>query len=628
MAINENNGNVNAQPSMGAGPAPQHERDIAAAFTPWSFHQEGLLSTPVAGGAGSEYFTKVRNALAEIFKDIAPSVDIRLIGLTPQNYPALKVSAIVVAARINQEKTKPFVGFHVLMLEGASMKLKPVTRTIDNQPVRVNRVIGDAYDDVLYRIAEEAVKETFPGSHVYSAAAEVLPASVTPDRKEVLESVARNAAMACVSEIFKASNQFGELNLAQMDRDLRLVMDVAFGNHVVTDIVGAPQRSSVLINYSSVKKTQNSINNQDIVNVADDVAQICELSGFVNPIWAPLEPQGSFGFGSYMNPNAPVATQKFVAEFVMTSVRTEKATSLPAVLLALSSFLTLVDNDTWIQAFIPKPNSMGGEDKRVDITDIGALNIPANIARETENGGFGTPVDIKKMKGDLTAINGYLVSIFRPGVVISLDCPEVGPSSWYLGVFAAAASGDSVARMQIIDAANELTNNRFSQYFKDNDPMFTNIVRVPLGHYMVNGELQDIRNIDYTAIANLYANNPTVIHDYSNTFVERPGVSATRNQAIREGIIMHALSEQAEITGYAARVSLSQAFVEALSAALADLNLPVQVNTPLNADQLRTGVAAPAFVSNSLSHNTRTFQSQYQRQAARGYRYGMGSYGR
>jgi len=427
--------------------------------------------------------------------------------------------------------------------------------------------------------------------------------------------------MACVSVINQASGGFGELNLAYMDKDCRFVVDVAFGNHQVTDVTGAPQRSSVLIQYSSQKKSANSNMSIDTVNAADPVARICELSGFMNAIWAPVDPQNSFGFGAYTNPNIPRATQKFAAEFVVTSVKTEYATSPAAVLLALSSFLALVDNDAWIQAFLPKGAQRSSAGK-IDITDIGALNVTANLGDAP--GGFGAPIDMTPLIGDPMEFNKYLVSIFRPGVVISLDCPESGPQSWYLSVFAAAASGDTNAYNQIFAAAQELTNNQFERYFKHGDAMFTNIVRVPLGTYPAGDKLQDIRNIDYTAIANRFGtNDPQVIHEYSNTFVERPGASAVRNLAIREGIYRDALDQQATITGYAARVSLSDLFVKGLSAAIADCALPVTVNTPMNVDMMRAGTPTPGFIGASLAHGTRTYSTGYtQTRNAPQYRYG------
>lgn len=624
MAIQENNESV-GQSAASAQPQ-QQTQSTGDRNRFWSFHQQNVVNSPVSAGVGGEYFTKLRTAFIEIYKDIAEGVEVSILSLNRQNFPALKFSALVVACRM-PDVNNSAVAFHTLLLEATGEKLGSVFRQIDNQNISINRVTGDAYDDVLYKTAFDCVQAEYPNCNIYSADAMVIPSHIDAAKKEIVENIARNAALACVSVINQATDNFGQLNLSYMDRDCRFVIDVAFGNHQVYDVCGNPQRSSVLINYSSQKKNAGQIGGFDTVNVPDSVARICELSGFVNPIWAPVDPQGGFGFSNY-NPNVPRPTQKFAAEFVITSVRTDYATSPAAVLLAISSCLALVDNDAWIQSFLPKQSTSyrSGGDK-VDITDIGALNITANIGNQTDKGGFGSPVDIASMKGDLSDISKYVVSIFRPGVVISVDCPEAGPQSWYMTPFAAAASGDQNAYNMIYAAAMELTNGQFERFFKHGDAMFTNIVRVPLGHYVVGEQVQDLRNIDYTAVANLFANNPAAIHEYSNTFVERPGVSAVRNLAIREGILRDALNQQVTIDGYAARVSCSDNFIRAISAAIAECNLPVTVNTPLNADQLRNGTPSPSFVNQSLAHNTHTFSSGYS--AARpGQTYGARTFNR
>jgi hypothetical protein len=179
----------------------------------------------------------------------------------------------------------------------------------------------------------------------------------------------------------------------------------------------------------------------------------------------------------------------------------------------------------------------------------------------------------------------------------------------------------------------ELTDNHFGSFFDlDKMPMFTNIVRVPGGRYRASdGSIQDLANIDLTAICNLYKNDPAVIFEYSNTFVNRPGVSPERNCAIREGIIQDACNQSATIDRYSARVTFSDDFVKAISNAISQMNIPTTVNTPLNADELRSGVPSPDFVSRSLSSGTSTYRSGYQpRSSSRGYSYSgyRGGYGR
>lgn len=584
----------------------------------WSFHSTNLLGSPVAAGVGGEYLQRFRQGLADIYKDIVPGVEVQILTLNRQNTPALRFSAILIACRIPEISTS-HVAFHTLILEATGDKLQPVMRNIDNQQVKVNLVTSDAADEVLRRIATEAVTETYTGCTVLKAESMVVPASIQPPTKDQvdnpIENIARNAAMACFSEIAVATGNFGQLNLAFMERDCRFTIDVSFGNHQVTDITEMPQRASVLVGFNSQKKTATGQGwGVETINIPDSVTRICELAGFINPIWAPVVQQNTYGMGypqsygmGYQQPMMP--TQKFAAEFVITSVRTEHATSPAAVLLAVSSFLAVVDGNNWIQALIPRGSNR--DRNAIDITDVGALNITANLGNEKDKGDFGTPIDTMPMRADPIEANKYLVSLFQPGAVVSMDCPEAGPSSWYMSVFAMAATGDQEAFNRIYAAAQELTNGLFGQYFDQKTPMFSNNHRVPLGYYIQNDKKYDIRNIDYTAIANFYTTNPQMIHEYSNTFVNRQGVSPARNLAIREGIIMHVLNHQAVITGYACRVTFSKQFVEALSRSISDCKLPTTVNTPLNADQLRSGVATPDYVSGSLTSGTHTFNSGY-----------------
>lgn len=616
MAILEENSNV-SQPGQ---PSAENQK---ARF--WSFNQQNLLNSPVAAGIGGEYFTKFRGILADICKNVAEEMDVSIIALNRQNQPNLRFSVLAVAARL--KKLDPnTVSFYTLILEATGQKLNKVTRTLDNMQVEINRVTSDAYDEVLFKAVSDAVQAQYPTAHVYPSDALVVPARVSPDEKgkDVIENIARTALLADYSVITSVTKNFGELNLAYMEPDVKLGINVAFGNHHVTDILGAPHRSSVLINVSSERKGINP-NSLDIVNVADSSVTVCELSGFVNQIWAPLNPTSGFGFPAYPNQQQQVGiNQAFAAEFVITNVRSDFATSPAAILLAISSFYSLSDNNNWIQALLPRQssNSPRLSSGQVDITNIGALNVTANIMGDTDREGFGREIDISKIGDDVRKISQYITRIFRPGIIISIDCPEAGPQSWYLSLFSAAAAGDSEAYNLLYQAANELTNGHFSTHFKHGEQMFSNIVRVPLGYYPVGESIQDIRNIDYVAIANLYKNtDPKMIHEYSNTFVQRPGFHEQRNLKIREDIINAALNYTAVITGYAARVSLSDKMTTALSRAIADNKVAIGVNTPLNADQLRAGVAVPSFVGNSLAQTSGTFAQSYKPMQQAQYRY-------
>lgn len=632
MAINEtNNGQQPSdqqQRSQFSGGEQENSQagmknERAAGFA-WDFHQSNVTGNPIAQGTGGEYLNKFRAQIMEVLKEIANGVKVDVLSLNRQTFTSQRFSALVVAVQV-PEMSKSVVAYHTLILEATGEKLTPFLRTIDNQQVQVNRVTSDAFDSVMNKNAFDAVSETFKQYHVIPADGMVVPASISPDNKEVIENIARNAAMAGYSAVATMTDNFNALDLTKLSKDCRLNIDVSFGNHQVHDIVGNPIRSSVLINYTSVKPRPQSQQSLDVVNVADNSTRICELSGFLNPVWAPVDQGNGFGFNNYRQPGQPSPTQKFVAEFVITNVRTDYATSPAAVLLGLSSFLALVDNNTWIQGFIPRNNRLAKEGA-VDITDIGALNITAALEANGQQGVFGKPINVRAMEGDMMEISGYLTSIFQDGCLISIDCPEARQQSWYLSPFADAAAGDEGAYNLIVDAANELTGGAFSRHFPDGTPMFSNIVRIPLGTYPAGEQLADIRNIDYTAIANIFAGSPSVIHDYSWTFVNRPGVSGPRNLSQRERLISAALDEQCTIDGYSARPTFTGEFIMAFSAAIAECNVPQDVNTPLNADQLRAATPSPSYVNSSLARNTRTFSSGFQSQSQRSasHRFGSG----
>jgi len=165
----------------------------------WSFHQQNVTNSPVAAGVGGEYLTKMRTLVLEMYKEIAEGMEVTTLTLNRLNYPALKFSALVVACRIPQSG-KDIIAFHTLVLEATGERLAPVMRTIDNQPIQVNRVTSDAYDDVLYKMAFEAVSTEFPDATVYSADAMVVPSSVTVDRKDLVEHCSQCSYGLCLGD--------------------------------------------------------------------------------------------------------------------------------------------------------------------------------------------------------------------------------------------------------------------------------------------------------------------------------------------------------------------------------------------------------------------------------------------
>lgn len=595
MAIESTN--QNNQQAQQAAPSQQRQGGITDLFNTIRSYTGGAVAT----SSGGEYYKKMRDRVIELGKGlINDRLTLDVIGLNhhAQEFTFLKFSSLIVVLR---DKDQPnFAAYHTLILEGTGSKLPPEQRLIDNMQTRINRVTSDAYDEQMNDLVYREVTGSFTNAQVLIAGAEVIPSTIQPE-SDMVESIVRNAAAACVTAIYEVAGVFPELSLATVGRDTRANIDMVVGQSAIYDTVGHPLRASVQVSMTLQKKDGRQ-RDPSVVNAPEDTIRVSEIVGFVNPIWAPRNQQSTWG---PMGMQQMVPQGKLVAEFVITGINAPFANSTAGILLALSPMLTVVDSNNWIQALMPKGISSGGN--VVDFNDIGALNVICNTANQKEKGGFGDPIAPETFAGDPIKTNQLIGLYFQPGSMVSIDCPESGAQSWYLNVLAAAAQGDQASIARIIDSMNELTNGQFDRFFKAGSPLFAHSTRVPLGYYVVNGQKRDIRDIDLTAICNIFKNNPENIAAYNDTFVDRPGSGPVTNLSKREGIISYALKEQCEITGYAQRVTLHPAFIEAFSLAVAAQAINTQINTPLSADQLRQGALAPDYVQGALVAPTNTF---------------------
>lgn len=561
----------------------------------------GIGGGLVAQGIGGEYYSKFRETTEKIASDlILRGVEMNIIGLTRQEYDNLRFSTMVLVFSLSDVEN--VVAYHTLILEATGEKLKPEIRNIDNQQVRVNYVTGDANDTALADLVSRAVQENWPNASAYANGATVVPDTIDASSLDQVTNIIRNAAVAGVSAVQTVSGNTNPVALNTIQRDTSLVLDMVTGNACCYDAVGNPQRSSISVSVSVRRKNRMQAD-PSVVNAPGDTIKICDVSGFVNPIWAPIG-QGVDGFG-YINPQAQVPQGKLVAEYVITGVHTPYAQSPSAVALALASVLLVSDNNNWVQGLIPK--SFG---QKNDATDLGALNVICNIGNETNNGMWGSVVDTEGMGNDLVKFNKYVGQLFRPGTIISIDCPESAPQSWYLNIFAAAAMGDGSAAAAVAEAFDELTDGNFSRFFPEGGSLFNNVTRIPMGYYLDgNKTKRDIRDVDLVMVANAFRSNPENIHAYNDTWVSRPNSGPITNLAKREGIIGHILREQYAITGYAMRCTFSADTITALSKALQCVKVNTVVNTPLSVDALRTGTPAPDYVSGSLVSTGQTYMN-------------------
>lgn len=602
MAIQEKDGQQperqepqRAQPAGSAAPRSGNT---------FSFHSGGMFAAPIGVGVGSEYYGKVKAGLTEIYKTANENVEIALIDLDRANTPALAFSAIVVALRFKQNP-KAGVAYHIIVLEATGDKLTPVFENIGNQQIELTRYTSDAMDDVLQAKAEEKVRKAFPTNAVHIVDGTVVPASFNPDDKYAMHRLALNAGLAAGTELETNNEGFADLNLVHMQNDSTMQINIGFNRQQIEDAVGNPMRSDALINFVSKKNGQQQQRNVS-VNSGDKETKVSEVSGFVDLLWNPVNPAGQLN--PYQQQMQMAHTQKYAARLVITNLASNFSYTPGSVLLALMTAMALRDDSNWIQAFRPLPSS-GNE---IDLTDIGALNIEANLRNEPN--GYGTRIDTKSDNFKLEDLGQLVAAMVQPGLIVSLDCPEGGPQSWYLSVFAAASAGHVGAQDIIYSAANQLTNGNFGQFFPKGSAMFVdqnNVVH--LGTWIDrNGVKRDIRDIDHIAVANLVGErNPQLIRDWSDTWL-RTNYPLAQRLAARKKMISGLTNETATFTGKATRVTFSAAFLDAVSKGIRATGLPVRVNTPLSGSDFNNQRGVASFANSALLAPGQSFQAAPQ----------------
>lgn len=554
----------------------------------FSFRNLGsMMASPMSKAPGSEVLTKMEKAFAAVAEESAdPGCEYTFIPLDMNTTTNLSASALIVAVRVKNALDLG-VGYHSLIVEAASEAIQPKYESINGQNVEVTRVIGDAYDVTMIKAIAEAVQRKFPQSIIRNADAEYVPREFNLQDQGAVRGLLANAIIASYTEIATKDTNFIDINLRLAAKDSTLVARTTFNNPEHHDAVGLPVRSDIVIDFSAAPPGNTP---QGGTNVERTQA-LAQVRGFPDLVWAPEAPPQNM-FATYQQQQQ--STRLYAARFVMSGLEAVPHLTIPMQLLALATALTLRDGDAYTQAFQGDQYNSS----TYNLHDIGAIGLEAQFTKDA--GGISQRIDTKAATFTPMAFAHLFSMLVRPGLIMSLDVPEVGDSTWYNAVFAAAAVGDANANQAIIDAANYLTDGRFSQIFPAGGRVAVDENnRIHLGYYTDNtGVKKDLREIDYLAILNIQGEtDPKIVQDWSDTFT-RVEFPLTQRLAARKKIIV-GLFPNAVFTGFACRVTFEVQFLDALAQACAQAGLEIRAVTPYN-DTDSYQRASSAFVGGTL----------------------------
>ena len=524
---------------------------------PFSFGSKFGASGGVSRNSGGEVLNKLLSDIKAFFvtnKTEFAQWDALPLDKNNPLFSSLAYSAVIFTYYAKEEKA---VVYHTLIVE-ASGEL-PAPRDINNngQAFKHMHLASDAFDPKYIEMARNVVSSAYPNIKVFGTDAQLLIRNWM--EMTTLEAVIRNCSLAAWTKVMAARAQ--TLTMSAVPAAVQLVTSKTFNNANITDGLGIPVRADILMRLSK-RGSDVARQNSTSLNQDNGREELGRISAYVEPIWAlDNEPENTM-FPNLQQPQA--MKPKFMPMVIMTSMEFQAVVpSLEAQILMIRSALTMLDKTTLAMNFKPRP--MGKNE--VDTTDIGALNIQANLYKETDKANAGSVIDTKSAKFTDAELGTLINMLFRNEFILALRVPEVGADTWFNSPFVAAADGGqngSRANAEIIAAVDRLLgNNDFSRAFGNQQFVIVDNDRVHMGYYEdAKGHRKDLATIDHLAICNMLGKtNPAAIVSWSDTFFNL-NLSLERRLAARKNAIESAVAPT--YTGYGRVIKFNPAALSLL----------------------------------------------------------------
>ena len=455
-----------------------------------------------------------------------------------------------------QERDK--VTVYTLVVEGSGSKLNNQYVSLSGQQCEVEIVTADIYNqDSFWEQIQILINEHYgiSGLEIFDAGGLVLPDELKASDDVAIRKIAYNAVNATYT-IMDANLGVQEepFSVSSIGQNDMLTAHLDFSGEPIHNSVGLPIRSDVKISLRGSVQANNTIGLQQ-------QRDMTEVNGYVDLVF---QKPGQAAYGQ------PQMTQSYYPRFVITRAESDiDAETLELQLLALHTSALLAKNMAW--AGVYKPRYIDG----VDMRDIGAVGYEINLTGDPNQ--KPERIDTKSDAFGLQQLQQLVSATINDSLIYSMDIEEMGELSWIHQIFIAAANSDDNAYGSLIQAANNLTNNAFSQFFGNEPICYDDGNRIHLGYYVdEHGERRDLRDLDYLAVLNLVGkSNPAMVEEWENTFTQSE-IPLEMRMERRRNIMKALYSGKMEVKGFARRITFNPNFIIALSQACERAGLVVR----------------------------------------------------
>lgn len=500
-----------------------------------------LNNTPLSRTPEGEALTLAMAAFSKAALSVnEKEFKVEILPVDMANAMSVRISALIVTL---QSPVISGVAFHTVLLDGSIERPTPVVQTINGRNIQVLRLASDYNDDRMLEEVRSILRAKFPGVELFNADASVLDRDLPISDEKCAKAFLANALNACAVELNDRTGNSPNINLAHETREfvvnLRRLWNM---NEQTLDINNHPVRANVQFTMSvSPRDNTQQARSSDIAYV----------NGYMDLVWIN---QAETGINTYFNQQQQ-QPKFYRPRFVMTDMQCKKLNTISAQLLAILQVATLNENGAWARAFT--------NESHIAERDFGAVGL--EVPTRNPDGTVSTKrIDTRSADFKMENLYRFISDTVENNLLFTMHVPECGPDTWINRVFADAAQGSPNATAALINGANMLTNNKFSEFFNDNVVCITEDNRIINGYYYdLKGRKCDIRDNDYLFTLNTSGEvDLGVIRRFSDTHYPTAPLDVRMSERMQ--IIKGILGESVVFTGYSTPVTISPAFISAL----------------------------------------------------------------
>lgn len=630
----------------------------AAAAAPAYQTTQNVQSAPQAPGAAQFGYTpglapiqfrlngssqKVQDTLAAFQALIEPvqaqlrDFDLKFLPVESQAF-GLRYSGIVVTGQANVGG-KMLTVHQTLLLTSTGPEPEPVTLNVMNGSRKVvrHRVAAEAYDARYIAAVNTVLGRELKSDQVIDLGAVTLPTYFDEKSATLIGSTLTATLTAIQVTIRQNHPDFVDLTMEGINKQGRTEAKTIFSSSNVVDPVGAPMRSDVYVATTSSPQNTQQAPGTESINGPENISQVITRTyAYFEALWVGYEQPANTGWGSQAATGDVKAP--FSACAVVTHMECPQAETIPGFLMGLIPLVRLSENNTWYGSYYQRMREIQQGQLAGPRSNVGALAVEAG--QVYENGvpvireGEGEVVDLNESDMTPEMFKRFMDRMFRPGLLVAVDCQISGPDSWRTDLLLEVGRGDLSSERAWIAGADVLTGGVFSQYWQEMKNTNANLTAtsntlIHMGDYLdATGTRRDIRDVGHVEVASFFErNNVRQTEAWCNTFLATPDQTMEEALDFRLQVLQSILTGcDMKVTGIAERVTLSAAFIRCLDAAVNQCGLRMDMSVPSPLAGVRTERGVANFVNTA---SLGTYVSSTFNRTSGGYGAGaMGGQGR